>query len=109
MSDDTFKKLLERVDEHFAHKEHVSSQILKELMSQMKSMQEDVQSLTHKLDTSITLLKNEMSVRHIEVDNAIENVRAKTDRHDKIVTAVQQVVFYAILVAGLATIGIKAI
>jgi len=43
--DEIVQSLLDRMDEHFAHKEHVASQVLIELTREIKTMKEQYKAL----------------------------------------------------------------
>jgi len=91
MTDDTLARLLQKVDEHFAHKEHVSSQVLMDLIKKMELLQndighikEDIQEISVTIDKSITGIKNEMELRNVNVSNELEKAKKNDEKLDKI-------------------------
>ena len=91
MTDDTLARLLQKVDEHFAHKEHVSSQVLMDLIKKMEVLQtdighikEEIQEISVTIDKSIMSIRNEIELRHVAVDNELEKAKKNDDKVDKI-------------------------
>jgi hypothetical protein len=111
MSDETLTKLLKKVDEHFAHKEHVSSQVLMDLMKKMELLQTDIhhikaeiQEISITIDKSVTSLKNEMDMRHLAIGNDINESKKNDAKVDKILNWVAGLVGTALILALLGLI-----
>jgi hypothetical protein len=67
MSNETLQIILKKVDEHFAHKEHVASQVLKDLHDTMIRVEAKVEGHARRLDIANgRTAKNELAIQDLE-------------------------------------------
>lgn len=86
MPEDQFNKFMQRMDEIWAHKESVASNVLADLSEKIKTVSGDVRTLSadlKKLETAlsnaITEIRNDMQLRHQAVDFHIGDHKERID------------------------------
>ena len=111
MTDEHFKHFVERMEEVWATKESVASNVLMSLKDELKAisknvnnLQGEIRSMDYKIDGAIKSLQAENDRKHIMIDNSIERNGAKVSFLEKMVFGTAGTILLAVIGALVASI-----